>query len=93
MQLPAVQTRHLFASGNPPRAAGAYAWGERFVGEDMAYERLRTEAIEKRRLAANARRLAEAMHQPEVRRDLMTQAFALEQLAQELEGILIASDD
>ena len=54
----------------------------------MADEKLRAEAAEKRRLAENARRLAALMHQVDVRRDLITQADTLEQLAQDLDELV-----
>ena len=50
-------------------------------GEEMPDEKLRAQAAEKRRLAENARRLAALMHQVDVRRDLVTEADTLEQLA------------
>jgi hypothetical protein len=43
------------------------------------------EAAKARRLAVDARRIAELMHQVQVRRDLMAQAASLERQAEELE--------
>lgn len=43
------------------------------------------EAAKARRLAEDARRIAELMHQVQVRRDLMAQATLLERRADELE--------
>lgn len=43
------------------------------------------EAAKARRLAEDARRIAGLMHQVQVRRDLITQAAALDRQAEELE--------
>ena len=51
-------------------------------------EKLRAEAMAKRTLAENARRLSTLIHQPELKRDMATHAYALEQLAQELEELV-----
>jgi hypothetical protein len=48
-------------------------------------ESLRTEADRNRHLAAQARRMAELMHQPAVKQQFMTQARQLDQAAAEFE--------
>lgn len=44
------------------------------------------EAAKARRLAEDARRVAQLMHQVQVRRDLLARATALDRQADELEG-------
>ena len=50
-------------------------------------ESLRTEAAKSRRLAGEARRMAELMHQPDVRQQMIAQARVLEHAAGELENL------
>jgi hypothetical protein len=50
-------------------------------------ESLRTEADKTRRLAGEARRMAELMHQPDVKQQMMAQARVLEHAAGELEDL------
>ena len=51
-------------------------------------EGMRNDAIEKRRMAELARRLAELMHQPDVRKELTRQSRILDQLAGDLEELV-----
>jgi hypothetical protein len=51
-------------------------------------DKMRAEAMHKRRLAESARRLSGMMHQPAVSRAFATQASVLEQLAADLEECL-----
>jgi hypothetical protein len=83
----------FFRVWQPNCDPGRLCLGSAFWGEYMPNETLREEVMEKRRLAENARRLADLMHQPDVKQYLTRQADALERLALELEGILRASDD
>jgi hypothetical protein len=64
--------------------------GSRYWGANMPslLDKMRAEAMHKRRLAESARRLSGMMHQPAVSRDLATQASVLEQLAADLEECL-----
>jgi hypothetical protein len=51
-------------------------------------ELLRTAAVENRRLAEHARRLAGLMHQPDVKKNLARQSAALDQLAKDIEDLV-----
>jgi hypothetical protein len=50
-------------------------------------ESLRAEAAKSRRLAADARRMAELMHQPDIKQQMRTQARVLDHAACELEDL------
>ena len=53
---------------------------------------LRAEADKARRLAGQARRMAELMHQRDVKRQMMAQARVLEHAASELENLAWRSE-
>jgi hypothetical protein len=78
----------LLRMWQPKAVRGAYANESMPRGEDMPNEKLRAEAAEKRRLAENARRLAGLMDQADAKKDLITQADTLEQLAQDLDELV-----
>jgi hypothetical protein len=51
-------------------------------------EKMRSDALAKRRLADTARRLSGLMHQPDVKKQFATQAATLEQLARDLDELV-----
>lgn len=51
-------------------------------------EKMRSDALAKRRLAESARRLSGLMHQPDVKKEFSQQAVVLEQLARDLDELV-----